>query len=207
MPAQVDVLADLTNALAFAGGIVSTAHIADPSGQFVYPPDTRSFLTEAAVVRVFVAWERFLEQSFLSYVMGFPSVRGTAVTSYLQVPTITHASRVLTGTQKYVDWGNPDIVSRLAELYFPGGSPFKNVVAALQSDLFDLRTIRNAAAHLSTTTSTQLDGVALRRLGKAAIGVSVYDLVTATNPGTPGQTILQMFLDVLQSGASIIANI
>jgi hypothetical protein len=206
MPNLAAVLGDLSASLTFANAIIASAHVTDAAGAFVQPLDIRSFLTEAAVVRTHIAWERFLEQSFLSYLMGETSIAGAQVVTYLAPPNLDHANRVLIGTQRYVDWGHPEIVVKLAELYFRAGAPYKTTLAAIQTDLFDLRSVRNAAAHLSTNTSTQLDGVGLRRLKKAAVGITVYDLVTASDPSTSGQTVLQSFMDILVAAATVIAT-
>ncbi len=163
-------------------------------------------MTEAAVLKIFIAWERYLEQSFLEYLMGAPSTTGTSLTCYLRAPSVDHAKRVLVGTQRYVDWSNPEIVVLLADLYFSGGAPYHVALSSIQSDLFDLRSIRNAAAHLSTTTSHQLDQLALRELGRASTGVSVYDLVTSYDPKTSGKTILQTYIDMLQAAATLISR-
>lgn len=206
MPNLTGVLGDLSTSLAFANSIIASAHATDGGGVFVQPLDVRSFLTEAAVVRTHIAWERFLEQSFLSYLVGETSISGAPVVTYLHPPSVDHANRVVIGTRTYVDWGNPEIVVKLAGLYFPSGTPYKVTLEGVQSDLSDLRAVRNAAAHLSTSTSTQLDRVALRRLKKAVVGITVYDLVTASDPGAPGKTLLQSFMDILVATATIIAT-
>src|SRR6185295_16126433 len=176
MPDQASVLGELNGSLAFGNQLIALAHATDQAGSFLNPSDVRTFMTEAAVLKMHISWERYVEQSFLSYLMGELSTTGIAVTSYLRVPTIEHANLAVIGTQKYVDWGNPDIVARLASLYFPNGAPYKPALSTVRSDLFDLRAVRNAAAHLSTSTSAQLDSVALRRLGRPVKGVTVYDL-------------------------------
>jgi hypothetical protein len=185
--------------------MIALAHATDANGSYVNGPDVRSFMTEASVLKIYIAWERYVEQSFLSYLMGSPSTTGAAVASYLTAPTSEHANLVLIGTQKYVDWGNPDIVARLATLYFENGGPFKAAMAAVTSDLYDLRAIRNAAAHLSTTTSAQLDGVALRRLGRPIRGVTVYELVTGADTSAIGSTVLEYYEAILTGTAAIIA--
>jgi hypothetical protein len=203
---QASLLTDLLASFAFADGIIASAHVMDPNGGFVNAADVRAFMTEAAVVKMHVAWEHYLEQSFLEYLMGSPSATGAVIKCFLVPPSIEHARRVLIGTQKYVDWANPDIVTRLAELYFENGGPYKTAIAAVHGDLLDLRAVRNAAAHLSTTTSERLDKVALRRLNRAVIGITVYDLVTAIDPAGAGQTLFATYGDLLAAAANVIAQ-
>ncbi len=203
---QARLLAELSAAFSFAGGLIADAHTTDASGQFLKPRDARSFVTEAAVLKIFIAWEKFLEQSFLEYLMGSPTTTGSFLTCYLKPVSLDHANLVLIGTQRYVDWGNPDIVIRLAKLYFDGGAPYQVAISAILTDLIDFRSIRNAAAHLSTSTSKQLDQLALRKLGRAVVGVSVYELVTAADPRVPSKTVLQSYIDSLEAAAISISH-
>lgn len=203
---QANILAELDTALAFAGGIIADAHLADQANQFITPENVRSFMTEAAVLKIFVAWEGYLEQSFLEYLMGSPSTKGAALTCFLSVPSVDHAKQVLIGTQRYVDWSNPDTVLRLANLYLDRGEPYRSVISSIKTDLFDLKTIRNAAAHLSTSTSDQLDKLVLRKLGLASAGVTVYSLVTAADPSAPGKTVLQAYVEKLLAAATLISE-
>lgn len=203
---QTRLLAELEAAFVFAGDIIVDAHATNASGSLVKPRNVRSFMTEAAVLKIFIAWERYLEQSFLEYLMGSPSTTGASLACYLRAPSLDHAKRVLVGTQRYVDWSNPEVVVHLADLYFSGGVPYHVALSSIQGDLFDLRSIRNAAAHLSTTTSQQLDQLALRKLGRASTGASVYDLVTSYDPKTSGKTILQTYIDILQAAVTLISR-
>lgn len=205
MPDQASVLGELNGGFAFGNHLIARAHATNQAGSFMNPPDVRAFMTEAAVLKIYISWERYVEQSFISYLMGELSTTGVAVTSYLRTPTFEHANRAVIGTQKYVDWGNPDIVTRLASLYFPNGAPYKPALSAIISDLYDLRAVRNAAAHLSTTTSAQLDGVALRRLGHPVNGVTVYDLVTGPDATGGGATVLDYYQSMLTGAAALIA--
>lgn len=206
MPPLASIVTDLRESFDFVERTIADAHVTDSAGVFIHPLGFRSFIVEAAVVKLFVAWERYLEQSFLSYLMGFPSTRGTVVVKYLTAPTLEHTAKILVGTQKYVDWGNPEILVRLAGLHFEPADPFSVVIPNLLSDLFDLRAIRHAAAHLSTTTSAQLDAVALRRLKRPSVDATVYHLVTAEDPSAAPLTVLQSFRVQLSSAAEAIAN-
>lgn len=203
---QAALLTELGTAFAFTNSIVADAHTVDATGQYTKPQDVRSFMTEAAVLKMYIAWESYLERSFLNYLMGSPSVTGNVVTRYLTAPTMEHASQVLVGTQRFVDWSNPEIVRRLAKLYFPAGVPYEASISGIQTELLDLKAIRNASAHLSTSTSDQVDKVALRRLGTPVIGISVYTLITAIDPHAQNKTLLQSFQDTLAAAATQISK-
>lgn len=147
-------------------GFVSKAFTQDAGGAYFLTPPERSFVVDSAFLRIFIAWEGFLEEVFVSYLLGQPSAAGKLAVRHAIPSSEQHARDILIGTQKYVDWANPEIVRRLARLYFVNGEPIEPVISSIQNDLFDLRTVRNAAAHLTSTTGKSLDALASRRLGR-----------------------------------------
>ena len=70
----------------------------------------------------------------------------------------------------------------------------------------DLKTIRNAAVHLSSTTSDSLDSLATRKLGRAMSDTNVYDFILMTDSSTGNNTVIENYMDILKSAASQIAN-
>jgi len=66
------------------------------------------------------------------------------------------------GVQRYFDYGNHDYVRRMVNMYFENGYPYEPHLSAVSSDLADLRTMRNASAHITSTTQTVLESLALR---------------------------------------------
>jgi hypothetical protein len=163
-------------------------------------------IVEAALLRTFVAWETFLESSFVQYMMGEVTASGRMIPCYASPPSLEHAMRMLIGTLTFVDWSAPDKVRKLAKLYFPGGDPFETVISSVTSDIYDLKSIRNASAHTSSTTQRALDGLASRKLQTPVANISVTDFVLTVDPTSPvGGTILQNYVTVLDAAATRIA--
>lgn len=201
------ILQDFNTKLSKIDKLIQTAHRQDAVGSFVWDKYERSVITEAAFLRVFMTWESFLEESFLAYMLGKNSITGLTIIRYVLPRDIGHAREFVTGTLRYPDWSNPDTVKKLALVYFELGEPFKTTLNSIHSDLMDIKTIRNSAAHLTSATSTKLDAVALRKLQKPVIGISVYDLILARDPtSTINETILQTYLNKLTAGAKKIAE-
>jgi hypothetical protein len=156
---------------------------------------------------MFIVWERFLEQSFVRYLMGAPSTTGSQLVKYAQPVDEGHAHRIVIGTLRYFDWSLPEKIRIVAGLFFANGEPFETVLKGVHSELMDLKTLRNAAAHLSTSTSGQLDALGTRLLKQPVSQIDVYDLLLASAPGsTGGATILQGLLDTLDAAAEAIAR-
>lgn len=72
----------------------------------------------------------------------------------------------------------------------------------------DMKSIRNSAAHISSTTTSKLDGVASRILGLTASNYSAYRLLFSNDPiiaATP-KTVLERYIEILDVAAEQIAN-
>ncbi len=182
---------------------ISIAHQQNSTGNYIHNQDTIKFITTSAFLKMFIGWETLLEESFIKYMTGFPTINGRNITCYVSPIDETHAHKILIGTQKYVDWANHEIVKRLSQLYFENGDPFYAHISAINMELSDLRTIRNSTAHLSSTTQRSLDGLASRKLGRTISNIDVYDLIMAIDPSTlsGSQTILQNYQDILECAA------
>ncbi len=128
------------------------------------------------------------------------------VTKYANPIDTEHAHKILIGTQKYVDWANNEIVNKIASIYFEEGEPFKTALNSISTDLSDLRVIRNASAHISSTTQNKLDAVASRVLSSSVTGISVSDFVTKISKEDISKTVLQMYQLKLDITAENIAH-
>lgn len=173
---------------------------------FILSPSEQSFVVDSSFLRIFIAWETFVETAFVSYLLGATSTAGRAAVRYSSPPSEAHARSLLIGTQKYVDWANPEIVRKLAGNHFQNGEPIGSAISSIQNDLFDLRTIRNAAAHLTATTSHPLDALASRRLQRVCTGISVSQFVLTIDSAVAGNvTVMDSYLSLLDSAAENIA--
>jgi hypothetical protein len=133
-----------------AQSLIAAAHRTDAAGVPLWSPTDTRTITQAAFLKIFIAWETFLEWSLIDYMLGEPSALGNVLTRYAAPADESHAGRILVGTQKYADYSNPEIVRRLAKLFFSNGDPYETTISGIQTPLFDLKTMRNAAAHLSS---------------------------------------------------------
>lgn len=177
----------------------------DSSGAYLYSEDVRLFISESSFLKIFISWESFLEDSFIKYLQGTPSINGVHPIKYASPTSIDHAQKIVIGTQKYVDWSNPEIVRKLASIFFDTGYVFNTHISSINAELMDLRTIRNAAAHLSSTTSQKLDSLSTRLLRRHCVNIKVGELIFEINPDT-NNTLLDDFLSLLDIAAENIAN-
>ena len=110
-------------------------------------------------------------------------------------------------SNRYFDFANHEIVLKLAMLYFENGYPIKPALSSIFSDLADLKTMRNASAHMSSTTTTALESLALRIFGQPQPGISVYRLLTMIDPREPNNsTVYVVYRDKLLAAATLMAQ-
>lgn len=203
-----DSLTAFRSSITEANGFISLAFQQDSNGKYVLPQNQREFITDSAFLKIFIAWETFLEDCFIQYMLGEPSILGNTITRYIQPKNKDHAHSLLIGTQRYVDWSNPDTLRTLCNIYFEDrNNPFERSISSLFSDLRDLKTIRNAAAHLSSTTQPQLDSLGSKKLKKPLHNLKVFDVIFAIDPDSnPSKTFFTTYIDKLDVAAEGIAN-
>ena len=201
------VFTELQGVIAQVNSIVASAYRVDLTGQFFFTATEQGVLVDSAVLRLFVGWETFLEETFVSYMTGNPSVAGNVLTRYVSPLDQNHARRMAVGSRRWVDWSTPDTVRTLAGLFFEDGEPYETVFAQISGELQDLKTVRNAAAHLASSTSAALDALATRRLNRPTVGTTAAKYVQAADPqSATGQSMLQTYEGMLGTAAHLIAN-
>ena len=201
-------LSRFQNDMSDARGMVSSAQQKDSAGAYVWHSAARSMFIESSFMKIFIAWELFQEQTFISYMLGNASMRGTVITRYVTPLDSNHANDLLLGGNgRFADWSTPDVVRRMARLCFANGDPYETALAAIHSDLLDLKTIRNAASHISSTTTSALDALASRKLQTPMSGCSVASLLLAIDPNSAaGDSFLTSYCNLLDAAANLIAN-
>jgi hypothetical protein len=200
-------LTDFQANVAQCGSLIGNAHQNDQNGVPFLPQRDREQITVAAFLNLFIAWEEYIEAAINDFMMGDPTLSGTHPIKYIAPVSRDHSTKMVVHVSKYFDFANHENVRRLAKLYFQHGYPFEVPLSSIIADLADLKTIRNASAHLSSTTKTPLESLATRILGQPQPGISVYRLLTTVDPRVPGNTTVYAgYRDKLLAAATLIAH-
>lgn len=118
---------------------------------------------ELAFLRVFLAWEIFLEEVFLRLLCGYAprgGVREPLQPGVSYCRTITDAELVVLGGQHYKLWHNPLHIVGRARSFFQGGH-FELVIASNQASLHDFARIRHRVAHAQKHAKREFDVVTM----------------------------------------------
>ena len=203
----VDTLAIFQASASQCDRLIAYAHQTDAAGVAVLPVLDQHQITVAAFLNLFVSWEAFLEESLANLMAGIPTISGPAPVRYVSPPTVEAARRLVIGVQRYFDFGNHENVRKIVSMYFDNGYPFEPHLSAISTDLGDLRTMRNASAHITSTTQATLEALAQRIFSTPRPGIDLYSLLTATDPRSLlGNTVFAESREKLLVVAGLVAN-
>ncbi len=201
-----DILRHFRDNISRINQYINIAYEVDEKNNDRLSNEEKEFIVSSAFLKMFISWEEYLETVFIQYLLGKPSINGDHISRYAIPVDKDHAHKIVIGTQKYVDWANHEIIMRLSKLFFKDGGPIYTAIASIAGDLADLKVIRNAAAHISTTTQLKFDSMASRKLSKPVSNIGIAEFITKISPEDPSKTILQLYQLVLDITAENIAN-
>jgi hypothetical protein len=201
------VFNEFKSGLAQCDSLIANAHQVNSAGLAILPLLDRQQITVAAFLNMFIAWEAFLESSLTAFMVGDATLSGAAPVKFVSPISLDAARALIVGANRYFDYGNHDNVKRVVNIYFQNGYPYEPHLSSIMSDLSDLRTMRNASAHITSTTQTALDGLALRVLTRTSGRIDLYALLTAVDPrSASGETIFLRYKNKLVAAADLIVS-
>lgn len=167
----------------------------------------RDSMTELAFLRAFLAWETFVEGSFILYLTGQKPPRGRAPRRYAYPPDHKTATKwVVPEGRSYAKWTAAELVSGRAERFFHGGGPYTPVLRGNQNVLREAGIIRNAIAHDSVSTRQKFENLAREKLGVLPPNLTVGGfLSTAVPMNTPPISFLEFYVGKIEFAARRIA--
>lgn len=188
--------------------LLAYAHRRDGAGKLLAPARQREQMISTAVLACFATWEQFMEASFIDYMTGDSSLRGSKPVRWATPPDRTVAHGMLRGTREYFEFGNMEYVLLMAKLFFDGGGPFALHLPQVARAVSDVRAMRNAAAHNSVTAQSRLDLLAQKVMGPAAVlPCNIAEFVLLQHPAEAfGVTVLAHYQRELDVVAEFIAN-
>lgn len=202
-----DTLATLQVSAAQCDRLIANAHQTDAAGVAVHPALDQRQITVAAFLNLFMSWETFLEESLTKLMAGIPTISGRIPVRYVMPPNVEAARSLVIGINRYFDYGNHEYVRKIVRMYFDDGYPYEPHLSAINSDLSDLRTMRNASAHITSTTQAALESLAQRIFSTPRPGIDLYSLLTTTDPRSArGNTVFAECSEKLLVVAGLVAN-
>jgi hypothetical protein len=168
----------------------------------------RDSLTELAFFRAFLAWEAFLEESFILYLIGQLPPCGRAPQRYAFPPNQQAAiDWVIPEGRPFAEWTDTGRVRSRAERFFKAGRPFASVLTNNQHTLEDARILRNAIAHASSNAHQKFEQLVRIKLGVFPANLTVGGFLGMTVPAsTPPSSFLEFYFSKIEFAAKQIVR-
>lgn len=164
-------------------------------------------IVELAFLRIFIAWENFLEESFIRYLVGAKSPFGYSPKRFVNPPTMKIAINLVLAEREYIRWNSASEVITRSEIYFRNGEPYKNVLQGAITDLDEMNTIRNRIAHKSATSKKKFNNFVRRKFGYGKRGMTPGRLLlTLISPPTSRTTFLDHYVGIIKAASRMIVR-
>jgi len=167
----------------------------------------RRLLAELIFLRIYIAWEYFLENSFIIYMLGGKSATNRQLKKYVNPPNWEKAFDMVIGTHGQPPRWGADFVVQKSRLFFEENNPFVQAIPLYKRYLDEMNTIRNAIAHKSRFSQEKFKNLMKLKLPQ------IYTKIK--NPGQfllmnvpsiqPLQSYLEFYAEIIKDVAKQIA--
>lgn len=127
---------------------------------------------ELAFLKIFIAWEQFLEDTFARYVCGASSLSGKKPRRNVTVRYLGRALNIIYGNQSYADWTSVDVVIDRANRFFNQGEPYTTPLQSATAELRNMKKIRNHIVHHSKKSREDFNTLLVNTYGFRPQGMS-----------------------------------
>jgi len=160
-------------------------------------------LTESIFARAYSHLEILIEDVFILYCYGKPTISGKNVKSFLAPKNTSHARDMIKSGMNFLDWNTPDIVIKRSDVYLEDMNPMKVAVTTHRAALNDMRKIRNAIAHQSSEARLKFKSVVLSNLRAAPLQeLEPGEFLLQSVPSSQNQYFLLYYLNLMKSVAN-----
>lgn len=124
-------------------------------------------IIEGCFVEMFNSWEFFLENSFISYLLGYEDLDGKQYNCCVRPKNESHAYDIIKGTKSFPKWTDIKETVCLSNLYFDDLSPF-SCLESNPIELKEIKDIRNFISHKSEKSKRSFKNVLINNLGTSS---------------------------------------
>lgn len=166
---QLEAAIDKALAIAQAGEIIRAQLPAGSKVRRELGPSRLEALNELAYLRIFIAWESFLEDSFLHYLCAFENSSGPLALLKPRFHTLDDARKDMLQGSDFVSWYSPTKIVKRSQRYANRG-PHELVIVSSQARLEWFAAIRGRIAHSSRHARDEFDKATLGLVGRRIRG-------------------------------------
>ncbi|MCP6717995.1 MAG: hypothetical protein KJI70_00405 [Patescibacteria group bacterium] len=162
-------------------------------------------VAELAFLRVFMAWECFLEESFIRYLLEAKSPSGYTPKRFVKPPNIKKAIEIILGENRdYASWNSASKVRNRAKIYFKDGEPYETAMITITRDSDEMNTIRNRIAHKSKKSREKFNDLILGKFGHGIQGMTPGRLLLRPISSSSHITFFDYYVGIITVTSRII---
>jgi hypothetical protein len=166
-------------------------------------------IAEIALVKLFISWEDFLEETFVRYLAGASSMGGRKPPRLVAVSGTDAARRILYSntSRGYLNWTNAGEIVKRAEAYFRDGEPYSTPIRSITSEIDEMTVIRNRIVHESDVARKKFSSLIRSKLGHGGRGMTPGRFLLTLNKNlSPPTSFLDNYGAVLDVAAGMIVR-
>lgn len=149
--------------------IVSNELLSETEGKAnIYGIEMHYYMLEKMFMNIFMQWEKFLEDSFILYMIGKNDMQGISYVRYAAPINKEHAYNILKGTRQYPDWTNLQEVITLAKLYFKDSGAY-SLLTNIPIEFNEMKTVRNKISHMSNQSDKKFKRLVSQKISNSEI--------------------------------------
>jgi len=167
----------------------------------LFSKDMYNAIVEHCFMQIFLAWETFLEKSFISYLQNATDLQGTSYNRYGAPQDDIHAYNMIKGTKNYPDWTNISDVICLSNIYFDSAGAYA-VLSSFSPEIEAIKTIRNRISHVSEKSVRQFNNLLARNIAQTDLNVGDYLMLLKDGR----QTYFTYYIELLKDYVEAICN-
>jgi hypothetical protein len=148
-----------------------------------YSDDIHKCVINGSFLMLFMAFEEFLEKSFICYMQGQPGINNRTFRSFVNPNSDEHAFDILKGLSKYPDFTNRETIIKLANNFFDNGGAY-TVLNSFNVIFGELKKIRNAITHISLDSEREFINMVRNKIGALPIVYNTAIFLNTVEPRT-----------------------
>lgn len=169
-----------------------------------YSAELHSCVVDGAFLTLFMAFENYLQRSFICYMMGQAGLNGNRFHVYVSPQNEDQAAEILKGTNHFSDFTRRETVVQLAHNFFYQGGTY-TYLNSINADFEEMKKIRNAISHVSVESTRAFHGLVRNKLGALPPGITTSSFLNMSIPNS-GSTLFVHYKNVVINAILNISN-
>lgn len=173
----------------------------------LFTKNIRDMLVDYSILCIYSSWEKFLENIFISYMMGEKSNTGDSVNLYVHPVNEEHAYNLIKSTNQYPEWSDIEKVLVYAYNFFEDGGSFK-FLSTMKTELNALKKIRNCIAHSSIKALKDFEDLVRGNIGYLPTNITTASYVIDYGPKkiNPRCSYYEYYLQYLKNASTMLVE-